>query len=497
MTETATISDPERRKLFSRLFELLTRRAARLVPNSYDRDVYLFIADRSFTFGKLSKDIPDRWFLDGVTGKGNTRGHRAGLSMKRAQLYKSRKVLKDRGLVRDQKVGRCKRYAIALEPVWPLLSAEEREFFAPLLTLVDPVWKAEEKAERVHSVDVQQVHAVDPHLEKRVLLEESKRSARTLAPDADRGASPFSEEKRASAPVKSSQAAAPSVAIQAAPPTATPPVPIEVVPAAPLTVKVVKRGRVPRELWGSTLSDRFDAAFREAWPDAELPPEASIKLRKQWEQVATRWRRTDIAPGDWIEWCVKHWRTTYQTVFRHVELAQNREAEWRDKAPWLRKRQWREDVVYSEYPDLDFLRKYRAAFEREYDRRDSQMLRTDLLPGAKLLRQLLREGWPPEDAQRQVDARLAKRKFVEDLDKRAREINEAARRLELEKQDPEYRLALVRIRSGRDPAATWVKPVALAKPQAKVRVIYEIEDLPPLVSSWPEWKDPEECSCTA
>ncbi|MCJ2085027.1 hypothetical protein MKK88_03325 [Methylobacterium sp. E-005] len=480
VTATTTISDTERRKLFSRFFELLDRRAATLIPSTYDCDVYLFIADRSLPFGKLSKDIPDRWFLNGVTGKGNSRGHRAGLNMKRAQLYKSRKALKDRGLIRDQKVGRCKRYAVALEPVWALLSTDEREYFAPLLTLVDVEWQADEQVEKVHSVDVQQIHSVDPHLEKHYpfRIEGEESSARELAPDAGPGSCSFSEqEEGAHAPVEPPVTAEPAVAVQSASPTPAPP-----------AKKVAKRGRVAREHWGSTLSDRFDAARRDAWPEAELSAEPSIKLQAQWEHVATHWRRTDIGPGDWIEWCVKNWRTTYLTVFQHVEHTQEKEAAWRAKAPAVRKPQWRTDVDFPEYPDFGFLYAYRKAFLDEYDRRDSQMARTDLLPGARLFRQLRRKGWTEEAAQQAVDEWLAERKFVEDLEAREREHNARVRRFEAEKQTPEYRLAAARIRSGKDPEAIPVKPVALAKPPVKIKVTYEIEDMPPL-PAFPVWRD--------
>lgn len=469
MTATTSFCSNEKRKLFSRFFELVCGRAPTLVPNGYDRDVYLFIADRSLPFGKLSKDIPDRWFLGGVAGKGNTRGHRAGLSMGRAQLYKSRKVLRERGLVRDQKVGRCKRYAVALEPVWPLLSAEEREMFAPLLALVDPDWQADDQAKRVHSVDVQQVHAVDPPTEKRcpfrTRTEEKKSSARELAPDAGPGSFPFSEqEEGAHAPVEAAPAVAP-----ATPPAAkvTPSAPIQADRPAPQPITLAKRGRVPRELWASTLVDRFDAAFRQFWPDVELPVAPSGKLRGQWESFSRRWQRTDISVADWIAWAVENWRGVYVTVFRYVEHRQEREAKKLAEAPWSPKSHWRTRMDCPEYPDLAFLLRYQREFQNAYDRRASQKIRAGLTREDDLVRRFMFRGYSHADALAEAHEIMAKDKKREDLDALAAELNAKVRNLEAEKQSPEYRLAVARIRSGKDPEATWVKPVALAKPRVK------------------------------
>jgi hypothetical protein len=487
---TAPISDKEKAVIYAEMAKAVNRYAGTLTDDRYKVDVLRFISDRTFGFQKLSEEIPGRHFLGGVK---NTC---AGLGMSAAKLYDCLRWWRAEGVVVTMKFRRKVRYAIKRERVLALVSPKTRDKIAPVLTLMDDKWGPEEPREYLHAVEVSKagyLHEVEVHSKNHSpyrTREETKRSAPKVAPDADRGASPFSaEEKRASAPIEPSQAAAPAVAVQAAPP-----VPTHAVPPAAKTAPIAKRGRVSRELWARTLVDRFDTAFREFWPDAPMPAAPSGKLRGQWEHFARSWRRPDISVADWIAWAVENWRAVYVTVFRHVEYRQEEDARKLANTPWVPKSHWRARMECPEYPDLGFLFAYKAEFQKGYDRRASQKIRAGLTREDRLVHQLMYRGYSHADALAEAHEIMAKDKKREDLEARAREINDAARRLEREKQMPEYRRAVARVRSEMYLESASVKPVVPKKHPLKPDFSHAHEEGKPL-PPFPVWRDDPEEAC--
>jgi hypothetical protein len=223
------------------------------------------------------------------------------------------------------------------------------------------------------------------------------------------------------------------------------------------------------------MFDRFAAVARATWPEMGCLDAPTAKQRGQLRNMSRGWTHPRITFLDFLEWSAANWRGVWASKMARVRT--------NDPA-----------FQFTDHPDIGTLIYFHKAFRDSYDRRASQRIRAGLTREDDLVRRFMFRGYSHADALTEAQGVMAKDKKREDLDARAREINAAARRLETEKQMPEYRLAVARIRSGKDPEATWVKPVALAKPRPKPTFKYADEEgkpLPPL----PEWKDdPEEGS---
>lgn len=474
MNSTSTVNSPV---VYAELTKAVSRLAGTAVKDPYQLATLHFIVDRTFTFQKLSEVIPVRHFLGGVQRK---KGGMvcAGLRMSEAKLFAVLRACREAGILLTTKVGRRVRYAINLQWVISLAPPSKREVVATALSFEDREWGAAEARENPHTVEVltpENLHEVEVKNKEHCPFrtrEGEKSNARKLASDADRVASPSStEEDGAHAPVETLPAVAP--ALQTARPAQTKAVP---------PVSDARRAQaVSRDLWASTLSDRFDATRRQFWPDAGVPQAPSGKLRGQWEHFAKSWRRTDIAVGDWVEWSVENWRVVYATVFRHVETRQEEDRKKFVAAPWGPKGHWRTPVEFPEYPDFGFLLVYHRSFLKEYDRRDSQRLRSNNDFKERNIRFLMFRGYSYADAEAKTAEAEARMKRREDLDALARDLMERSRRLTAKEQDIDNRIAI-----GRSYRA--VNPGSLIRVPLKPKFNHAIDMDAPL-PPFPEWRD--------
>ncbi len=428
----------------------VTRNAGTVIKDPHALLLLRFIADRTFGWSKDAEFITPTQFLHGIV----TRAGQwvcAGLPFGKTTLYAALKILKAAGAIAVETVRGRARYSIPLEFV---MGMKERKADRKPAEQPD-VWNQHDSGD-----DFGIAQAEEPVRLANYRVREAVRQTNGKETHSPIG---VEQEKRGEADASLSAAPGTSADLSRAEERLS-----AVIEARRAVQQPKDDARADRreKVNAHLLFQKFASAAGETFPNMTPMETPTIVLYARLKRAAVHWDHPGVSFSDFLEWCAQNWRGVYASKLR-----------------------WVPNLEFTDHPDLEMFLRYRKAFRDSYDRRDSQRIRAGLTRRDNLIREHMFKGFSHEDASAEADEILAKERVREDLDARARQVNEAARRLEAQKQTPEYRLAVARIRSGKDVEPSTVKPVAPTKHPLKPAFTHANDEGVAPLPAFPEWKD--------
>lgn len=329
--------------------------------------VLLFIFDRTYGWGKTTEYIKMAHFCTGVQGSFN------GTGMSKRAVYRALEALREAGVVQSKSDGRGVYYSINERWEAGMLRTPKR-----LKAGNSSTEKGTEKlTKKCHIRHTRSATSGTPiyktkHDKKehgnqaaaaalRTPKEKSKKKSSRAGTSAAGAMAALGEEVPFAEKLKAARAAS-AVATD----------------KAMLRAKKTQSVLALEKLWQAAVRKQFPEASLVAWPKSAAMKVAGFK--KQWQSQVIYRKDKGCTAWDFFAFAIANWRRIRQLKFN-----------------------WMKDVQAPEYPDVEFLIGFKKHFIAAMDEEGFEQRRMKLTARDRLYQKLIREGYTPEDAEREAD----------------------------------------------------------------------------------------------